>query len=119
MTLDLRRHPTVYHTSRAPLHPSTPCYFSSLLFVSVVSLHWAPCGTCPACVNGHPTHCVNTNKTFFGLTVNGGYAEYCVNASAGWMRVPNADRGQWTAVQAASVMCTYGTVWHAAFSRGR
>ncbi len=52
-----------------------------------------------------------------GLTVNGGYAEYAVNAAGGWMKVPNPVT--WSPLEAASVMCTYGTVWHAAFTRGR
>ena len=100
-------------------HAHTSAVPSPLLLraAAVVSLHWAPCGTCPACASGHPTHCVNTAKTFFGLTVNGGYAEFAVNKAAGWMRVPNA--AQWSPLHAASVMCTYGTVWHAALTRGR
>ena len=49
--------------------------------------------------------------------MNGGYAEYAVNAAGGWMKVPNPVT--WSPLEAASVMCTYGTVWHAAFTRGR
>ncbi len=81
----------------------------------VVSLHWAPCGHCSACAAGKPTHCTNNSKSFVGLTVNGGYAEYAVNGSSGWSKVPNG----WSPVEAASVMCTYGTVWHGAITRGR
>ena len=54
---------------------------------AVVSLHWAPCGACSACRDGRPTHCSNNVKTFFGLTVNGGYADYAVNGASAFVKV--------------------------------
>ncbi len=81
----------------------------------VVSLHWSSCGTCTACREGRTTHCANNTKSFFGLTTNGGYAEYTVNGSSAFVKVPSG----WSAVEAAPVMCTFGTVWHAALTRGR
>lgn len=80
----------------------------------VVSLHWSPCGVCAACCDLRPTHCANNTASFFGLTVNGGYAEYTVNGASAFVKVPDG----WSPVEAAPVMCTYGTVWHGAITRG-
>ncbi len=81
----------------------------------VVTLHWSPCGVCGACREGRTTHCADARATFFGLTVDGGYAEYVANRAGAFARVPAG----WRAVEAAPVICTYGTVWHGVVSRGR
>src|SRR5712691_3315351 len=41
----------------------------------VVNVHRAPCGACPGCRRGAEMHC--TGSPFaYGLTADGGYAEY-------------------------------------------
>eukprot|EP00048_Salpingoeca_helianthica_P016165 m.230769 g.230769 ORF g.230769 m.230769 type:complete len:377 (+) comp18144_c0_seq1:55-1185(+) len=79
----------------------------------VASLHWAACGACPSCLRGRTTECFNP-QDFLGLTANGGYAEYVVAREEAFVPVP----GKWSHVDAASVACTYGTVWHGAIVRG-
>eukprot|EP00164_Ancoracysta_twista_P013911 GFYU01022434.1.p1 GENE.GFYU01022434.1~~GFYU01022434.1.p1 ORF type:complete len:401 (-),score=88.79 GFYU01022434.1:8-1210(-) len=81
----------------------------------VASLHWAPCGGCAACIKGQTTQCRDNVSSFLGLTVNGGYADYVVNGASCFVPVPSG----WSAVEACSVMCTYGTVYHAGITRGR
>lgn len=43
----------------------------------VVNLHRAACGECSACASGHETRCRRALEVF-GLSVDGGYAEYVV-----------------------------------------
>ena len=43
----------------------------------VVNLHRAACGACSACHRGDPVHCTGAWQAF-GLTVDGGYAEYAL-----------------------------------------
>ena len=81
----------------------------------VVSLHWAPCGTCQPCSRGDSTICANARHSFFGLTNDGGYAQYTVNGASAFVPVPAG----WAATEAAPVQCTHGTVWHAAIVKGR
>eukprot|EP01012_Entosiphon_sulcatum_P056622 TRINITY_DN80320_c0_g1_i1.p1 TRINITY_DN80320_c0_g1~~TRINITY_DN80320_c0_g1_i1.p1 ORF type:complete len:362 (+),score=50.50 TRINITY_DN80320_c0_g1_i1:22-1086(+) len=79
----------------------------------VVSLHWAPCGTCRPCKEV-ATPCDTHHESFFGLTADGGYADYLASGASAFVPVPDG----WTAVEAAPVACTYGTVWRAAVTRG-
>ena len=81
----------------------------------VVSLHWASCGSCEACLDGRTTHCSSGWDSFLALTTDGGYAEYVRTGASAFVPVPDG----WSAVDAASVNCTYGTVYHGAFTRGR
>eukprot|EP00735_Rhodelphis_limneticus_P001154 TRINITY_DN11721_c0_g1::TRINITY_DN11721_c0_g1_i1::g.11551::m.11551 TRINITY_DN11721_c0_g1::TRINITY_DN11721_c0_g1_i1::g.11551 ORF type:complete len:383 (+),score=46.15,sp/Q975C8/ACAR_SULTO/32.35/4e-56,ADH_N/PF08240.7/2.2e-28,ADH_N/PF08240.7/1.5e+03,ADH_zinc_N/PF00107.21/2e-26,ADH_zinc_N_2/PF13602.1/5.7e+03,ADH_zinc_N_2/PF13602.1/2.4e-12,NAD_binding_10/PF13460.1/2.8e-05,AlaDh_PNT_C/PF01262.16/0.0028,adh_short/PF00106.20/0.0051,adh_short/PF00106.20/7.3e+03,Epimerase/PF01370.16/0.0098,NmrA/PF05368.8/ len=81
----------------------------------VVSLHWGPCQTCPACKQGRPVECQKAKETFLGLTQHGGYAEYVTTVETGWLKV----KTRLSSAEAASVMCTYGTVWRAAVGRGQ
>lgn len=81
----------------------------------VVSLHWAPCMHCRACLDGRTTHCSNARESFFGLTTDGGYASTVTNGATAFVKAPPG----WSAVEAAPVMCTFGTVWHGALTRGR
>jgi NADPH:quinone reductase-like Zn-dependent oxidoreductase len=69
----------------------------------------------PLNFKGQTTICSNRNKTFLGLTQNGGYAQYVVMNSSGWVPVPEG----FSSIEASTVMCTYGTVWHSAITRGR
>lgn len=75
----------------------------------------APCGHCESCLSGQSSYCSNRRDSFLGLTNDGGYAQYVVCGSTAFVGVPEG----FTAVEAASVMCTFGTVWHAAITRGR
>jgi NADPH:quinone reductase-like Zn-dependent oxidoreductase len=50
-----------------------------------------------------------------GLTANGGYAQQVVVGESACVRIPPG----WTMADASTVMCTYGTVWHSLFVRGR
>jgi len=81
----------------------------------VASLHWAPCGECVHCLAGKTTYCQERQRSFFGLTSNGGYAQYLVTNPSAFVKVPEGI----SAIDAASVNCTYGTFWHAAITRGR
>lgn len=55
----------------------------------VVNLHRAACGACPACSGGHESRCRRALEVF-GLTIDGGYAEY-VRAPVGCLvRLPDA-----------------------------
>lgn len=81
----------------------------------VVSLHWASCGACPACLRGESTDCERAWSSFLGLTTFGGYAEYCVVGESCWVKVS----GGFSASEAATLVCTYGTVWHGAVTRGQ
>ncbi|MFN3504337.1 MAG: hypothetical protein ACK4ZJ_19000, partial [Allorhizobium sp.] len=59
-------------------------------------------------------HC-DKPRDFLGLTANGGYAEYMVAGASAFCRVPQG----WSAVEAAPVVCTFGTVWRGGVVRGR
>lgn len=55
----------------------------------VVNLHRAACGSCTACLGGHESRCRRALEVF-GLTVDGGYAEY-VRAPVGCLvHLPHA-----------------------------
>lgn len=81
----------------------------------VVSLHWTPCGECLPCRDGRSTHCDKRNESFLGLTANGGYSQYMIMGASGLVPVPEGFHSS----EAASILCTYGTVWHSAITRGR
>jgi len=52
-----------------------------------------------------------------GISTDGGYAEYCTLDAGALVKVP--EPAAWSAVEAAPVMSTYGTVWQGARVRGR
>jgi acryloyl-coenzyme A reductase len=80
----------------------------------VVSLHWAQ-------YNGKgfpsPFHDKNAMKTFLGLTTDGGYADYITTHETAFVKVPSYQ--SWSAIDAAPVMSTFGTVWQGAMIRGQ
>jgi alcohol dehydrogenase len=80
----------------------------------VVSLHWAQHGG-----EAFPSPFAHeaAMKSFLGLTCNGGYADYVTTHETAFVAVPNADK--WSAVYAAPVMSTFGTVWQGAIVRGK
>jgi D-arabinose 1-dehydrogenase-like Zn-dependent alcohol dehydrogenase len=53
----------------------------------VVNLHRAPCGACPACMRGNETRCQRALEVF-GLSVDGGYAEYVLARAGCLVPVP-------------------------------
>ena len=72
----------------------------------VASMHWAqdvawPCPLGEGAVTA-------PNDTFFGLTIDGGYAEYATNREAAFCKVPNSG---WSPIDVAPVMSTFGTFW--------
>ncbi len=84
-----------------------------------VSLHWAPCGQCDHCLTGEPTGCASARASFLGLTAQGGYAEYACIPRSGVLVLEDSVADALGAHAASAVMCTYGTVWRGAISRGR
>ncbi len=55
----------------------------------VVNLHRAPCGQCRYCRAGHEPRC-ETSPWFFGLTADGGYAEYALAPAVSLVELPAA-----------------------------
>ena len=80
----------------------------------VVSLHW---GQYDGEAWPSPFLHKKSMKTFLGLTCNGGYAEYMTTHDTAFVKVPHANK--WSAIDAAPVMSTFGTVWQGAVVRGR
>lgn len=80
----------------------------------MVSLHW---GQFRGEAFPSPFSHKEAMKTFIGLTSNGGYAEYITTHHTAFVKVPNPLL--WTAIEAAPVMSTFGTVWQGAVVRGR
>lgn len=80
----------------------------------VVSLHWAQ-------LDGEafpsPFQHKEGMKTFLGLTCNGGYGEYLTTHETAFVKVPSPEK--WSAITAAPVMSTFGTVWQGAVVRGQ
>jgi acryloyl-coenzyme A reductase len=74
----------------------------------VVNLHRAACGSCPACLAGHETRCRRALEVF-GLSVDGGYAEYVVAPVGALVRLPEAIPFE----QACFLNCTAGVALHA------
>jgi len=54
----------------------------------VVNLHRAPCGSCRACASGNETRCQRALEVF-GLSVDGGYAEYVLARAGCLVPVPD------------------------------
>lgn len=80
----------------------------------VVSLHWAQ-------FDGQafpsPFQHKEGMKTFLGLTCDGGYSEYITAHETAFVKVPSHEK--WSAIHAAPVMSTFGTVWQGAIVRGQ
>jgi acryloyl-coenzyme A reductase len=79
----------------------------------VVSLHWAQMGGL-----AFPSPFMNQEgmKTFLGLTCDGGYSDYVTTHGSAFVHVNCPHK--WSAVEAAPVMSTFGTVWQGAVVRG-
>jgi acryloyl-coenzyme A reductase len=78
----------------------------------VVSLHWDQEESFPS-----PLTRNGPVKSFLGLTTDGGYSEYCTVAEGAL--VPTPKEGGWSAIDAAPVMSTFGTVWQGAVVRAK
>ena len=76
----------------------------------VLSMHWDQTQAWPS-----PLNKAGAVDTMFGLTCDGGYGEYVTAPYGSFGKAP----GHMTAVEAACVMSTFGTVWNGAFVRGQ
>jgi acryloyl-coenzyme A reductase len=80
----------------------------------VVSLHWAQ-------YDGEafpsPFQHRQGMKTFLGLTCDGGYADSVTTHETAFVKIPSPSL--WSAIHAAPVMSTFGTVWQGAIVRGK
>lgn len=79
----------------------------------VVSLHW---GQYDGEAWPSPFLHKKAMQSFLGLTCNGGYSDYMTAHDSVFVKVPSPAR--WTAIHAAPVMSTFGTVWQGAVIRG-
>ncbi|MCA9771195.1 MAG: zinc-binding dehydrogenase [Myxococcales bacterium] len=80
----------------------------------VISVHRDYCGACDPCQGGDERDCTGSWESF-GLTVNGGYAEYALCGENALVEVP-ASIG-WA--EAATIMCTSGVAYHKVHDRAR
>jgi acryloyl-coenzyme A reductase len=80
----------------------------------VVNLHRAACGECAACVGGHETRCRRALEVF-GLSVDGGYAEYVAAPVGCLVALPEAIPFE----QACFLNCTAGVALRALRSAAR
>jgi acryloyl-coenzyme A reductase len=77
----------------------------------VVSLHWDQDEAWPS-----PLTRSGPVKSFLGITLDGGYSDFCTAPQGALVKVPrDLDI---TPIQAAPVMSTFGTVWQGAVTRG-
>jgi acryloyl-coenzyme A reductase len=77
----------------------------------VVSLHWSQKEAWPSPLQRG----AGVVASMLGISCDGGYADYCTADSGAFVKVPNPSK--WTAIEAAPVMSTYGTVWQGAHER--
>jgi acryloyl-coenzyme A reductase len=75
----------------------------------VCSLHWDQAAAWPS-----PLNATGAVDSMFGLTCDGGYAEYCNARTGALVKAPSFLNSS----EAASVMSTFGTVWNGAVVRG-
>jgi NADPH:quinone reductase-like Zn-dependent oxidoreductase len=75
----------------------------------VCSLHWDQAAAWPS-----PLNATGAVDSMFGLTCDGGYAEYCNARTGALVKAPPFLNSS----EAASVMSTFGTVWNGAVVRG-
>lgn len=82
----------------------------------VVSLHWAQYhgDAFPS-----PFQHKLGMKTFLGLTCDGGYADYLSTHETAFVKLSSSISSQWTSIDAAPIMSTFGTVWQGAMIRGK
>eukprot|EP00760_Papus_ankaliazontas_P039561 PhM_4_TR9640/c0_g1_i1/m.19258 len=79
----------------------------------VVSMHWAQRQAWPS-----PLRVGGAVDTMWGLTCDGGYGEYVTNDATAFCALPTHVKDKWTAIDAAPVMSTFGTMWEGAVVRG-
>lgn len=80
----------------------------------VVNLHRNPCGACRACRGGDEVHCTNAWVNY-GLTADGGYAEYVRAPESSLVALPREVPFE----EGATLMCTTGTALRALRTKGR
>mgnify|MGYP006111483263 FL=1 len=76
----------------------------------VVSLHWDQQEAWPS-----PLTRKSAVNSFLGLTADGGYSEFCTIGEGALVKTPPG----WSAVDAAPVMSTFGTIWQGAKVRAQ
>ncbi len=79
----------------------------------VVNLHRRHCGQCSRCIAGRTMHCENAFD-FFGVTANGGYAEYTAVNETALVKFPETIPFD----VASTLMCTAGTALQGMRTRG-
>ena len=80
----------------------------------VVNLHRAPCGECEYCVAGHEPRCIRSPYAF-GLTHDGGYAEYVLAPAGCLVSLPPAIELE----AGCFLACTAGVALRAMRTHGR
>jgi D-arabinose 1-dehydrogenase-like Zn-dependent alcohol dehydrogenase len=80
----------------------------------VVNLHRGPCGECEYCRAGHGPRC-SRSLAMFGLTVDGGYAEYVVAPASALVPLPEGLAYD----QACFLACTAGVALRGLRTRAR
>lgn len=75
----------------------------------VVSLHWNQDEAWPS-----PLKAAGAVNSMFGLTCDGGYAEYVIAPSGSFAYAPTS----LPLVDASCIVSTFGTIWHAAVTKG-
>ena len=98
----------------AELGPSVDAKWGLKVGTRVTNLHRAPCGDCGPCRAGDETYCVGSLRSF-GLTVDGGYAEWVAADAGALVAVPDAVPLE----QAAFLHCTAAVALRALRSRAR
>lgn len=81
----------------------------------VMTMIYTGCGLCTQCLAGNQGLCLTQRPLFLGEDHNGGYAEYVTVRADTILGTPDGV----SLAQAAVVMCTLGTAWHALSGRGQ
>ncbi len=79
----------------------------------VVNLHRAPCGECDYCRAGHEPRCARS-PMMFGLTLDGGYAEYVLAPAGCLVKLPDAVSFE----HGCFLACTAGVALRGLVTRG-
>lgn len=81
----------------------------------VMTMIYTGCGSCPPCTAGNQALCEGQRPSFLGEDAHGGYAQYVKVRADTALKVPDAV----SLKQAAVIVCTVGTAYHALVSRAR
>lgn len=81
----------------------------------VMTMIYTGCGACVSCRAGNQAMCVNQRPSFLGEDIDGGYAQYVKVRADTIVKVSDT----LTLKQAAVIVCTVGTAYHALVTRAR